>query len=311
MHSKTPLVSIVIPAFNHAEYLADAIDSILNQDYSNIELIVLDDGSTDNTSEVLESYGNRFHWESHQNMGQANTLNKGWRMAKGEILAYLSADDLLLPQATRVSIQYLLRNQDAVLCYSDFQLIDPESRAIRDVIAPEYKYKEMVVKFVCAPGPGAFFRRDAFIQAGGWDSNLKQFPDYEYWLRLGLIGRFVHVKEQLAAFRVHEGSQTFAQTTIERSEEALKIIEKYFELPNIPTEIILAKNNALANARLLVAQLHLRSGRYRMGFQQIWEAFLMSPPTLASIRVLRMLINGFFNRIIHKILWLIRKKHSV
>ncbi|NOT13878.1 MAG: glycosyltransferase [Methylococcaceae bacterium] len=310
MNPSSPLVSIVVPAYNHARYLAQAIDSILGQDYPNLELIVLDDGSTDNTSEVLESYVNCFYWETHQNMGQANTLNKGWRMAKGEILAYLSADDILFPQSTRVSVECLLKNADAVLCYCDFQLIDPESRVVRNVTAPEYSYIEMVTNFICAPGPGAFFRRNAFLITNGWDSKLRQFPDYAYWLQLGLLGRFVHIRQQLAAFRIHEESQTFAQTTIERSEEALRIIENYFQLPNIPAEVVLAKNQSVANATLLVAQLHLRSGRYRMGFHQISKAFQIFPQSLISFRILKILINGFFNRFVHKLLWKIRKKHG-
>ena len=110
-----PLVSIVIPAYNHATYLDEAIQSILKQDYPNIELIVLDDGSTDNTRAVLAKYAGMFHWETHKNMGQANTLNKGWQMSKGEVLSYLSADDVLLPHAVSTSMKYL--RGDVVLTY--------------------------------------------------------------------------------------------------------------------------------------------------------------------------------------------------
>ena len=300
------LVSIVIPAYNHARYLSEAIDSVLNQDYSKIELIVLDDGSTDNTAEVLQQYGNRFYWESHKNIGQANTLNKGWRMAKGDMLAYLSADDVLYPQAVSACADSLRNNPAAVLCYPDFQLIDPESRVVRNVIAPEYSYKEMVTKFICAPGPGAFFRRDAYLKAGEWDPVLRHSPDYEYWLRLGLQGSFFHVRQNLAAFRVHEGSQSFAPTTVERAEEALRIIEKYYQLPNLPSEIIVAKKLAIANANIVVAQLHLRSARYRAAAVMIWKAIITAPRSLLSVRVLRMLANGLFNRFFHKLLWMIK-----
>ena len=297
-----------MPAYNHARYLAEAIDSILSQDYPNLELIVLDDGSTDNTHKVLESYGNQFYWETQKNMGQANTLNKGWRMAKGEILAYLSADDVLLPQATRVSVKCLLGNPKSVLCYGDFRLIDADSMVIRKVVAPEYSYREMVTRFICAPGPGAYFWRSAFDKIGGWDSSFRQYPDYECWLRLGLLGAFAHIHEQLAAFRVHEDSQTFAQTTAERAEEALRVMEKYFLLPNIPGEILATKHQTIANTCFIVAQLHLRSGRYGAGFLQIYQAILRSPRMLFSLRVLRMLANGFFNRFGHKLLWTIRKR---
>ena len=301
-----PLVSIVVPAYNHARYLPEAIESILNQDYQHIELIVLDDGSTDMTSVILQSYGNRFHWESQKNMGQANTLNRGWRMAKGEILAYLSADDLLLPKAVSTAVACLQSQPDAVLCYPDFQLIDPQSRVIRHVAAPEYDYKEMVTKLICAPGAGAFFKRSAYAAAGEWDSTLRQAPDYEYWLRLGLHGRFIHIHEYLAAFRVHEDSQSFAQMTADRAEETLRIIMKYYQLPNLPAEIILARSRSFASANIVAAQFHLRSGRYKDALLKVKNAIVMSPRTLLSLRVLRMLGNGLVNRPLHRMLWSIK-----
>lgn len=158
------LVSIVIPTYNHSAYLGQAIDSVLNQDYQNIELIVLDDGSTDDTRAILERYSNCFFWETQKNMGQSATLNKGWSMSKGDILAYLSADDLLMPNAVSRSVDCLLGNPDAVLSYCDFDLIDPESRIVRRVNAPEYSFIEMVTKFICAPSAGAFFWRGAFLK---------------------------------------------------------------------------------------------------------------------------------------------------
>src|SRR5690349_6912099 len=101
MPAEQPLVSIVIPSYNHARYLAAAIESVLAQDHPRVELIVIDDGSTDGSAAVLEKYRGRFHWEVQRNQGQAATMNRGWRLSRGEILAYLSADDVLLPQAVR------------------------------------------------------------------------------------------------------------------------------------------------------------------------------------------------------------------
>ena len=300
------MVSIVIPAYNHARYLPEAIDSVLNQEYPNVELIVLDDGSTDGTSEVLRGYGDRFHWESHPNMGQANTLNKGWRMAKGEFLAYLSADDFLYPREVGTCVACLRDNADAVLCYPDFDLVDPESRVVRNIRAPEYSYQEMVTRFISAPSTGALFRRSAYLKAGEWDPVLRHSPDYEYWLRLGLHGRFVHVRENLAAFRVHEGSQSFAPTTVERAEEALRIIDKYYRLPGLPAEVVAAKKESFASANILVAQLHLRAGRHREAASRVMRGMLISPRTLCSVRVIRMLANGLFNRHFHRILWMIK-----
>ena len=105
-----PKVSIVIPAYNHGNYLKSAIESVLNQTYQNIELIVIDDGSSDNTIEVLKNTKGNFKWFSQQNLGQSLTLTKGWKLARGEILGYLSADDILLSNAVEISISALNNN---------------------------------------------------------------------------------------------------------------------------------------------------------------------------------------------------------
>src|SRR5437764_14102134 len=104
MDAEAPLVSIVIPSYNHARYLAAAIDSVLAQDYPRVELMVIDDGSTDGSSAVLERYRGRFRWETQPNRGQAATMNRGWRMSRGEVLAYLSADDTLASDAVSKSV---------------------------------------------------------------------------------------------------------------------------------------------------------------------------------------------------------------
>ena len=161
-----PLVSIVIPVYNGEKYIKEAIDSVLQQDYPNIELLVMDDGSEDNTLEIIKQYTESIYWETHANMGQANTQNKGWQLARGEVLAYLSADDAFLPNAVSTSVKYLLANKDVVLTYCDYYLMDTHSEIIRGVYAPEYDYIDMVVKIICAPGPGAFFRREGFEKTG-------------------------------------------------------------------------------------------------------------------------------------------------
>src|SRR5258706_13393213 len=149
-----PLVSIVIPCTNQGTYLRQAIERVLSQDYSPIELIVLDDGSHHDTQAVLASYAGRFRHETHANMGQARTLNKGWGMSKGEFLSYLAADDFLLPAAVRTAVEKLVASPRIVLTYVDFNVIDPKSRALRQVRTGELSYRDLVVRIVCQPGPG-------------------------------------------------------------------------------------------------------------------------------------------------------------
>lgn len=291
-------MSIVVPAYNHARYLGEAIDSILSQDYPNLELIVLDDGSTDNTRAVLGKYGDDFKWESHKNMGQANTLNKGWQMSRGEVLSYLSADDVLLPHAVSTSLKYL--RDDIVLTYCDFNLIDPDSKIIRQVTAPEFNYIDMFTKYICHPGPGIFMTRKGFEKAGLWDSELRQMPDYDYWLRLGLVGNFKRVPEVLAAFRVHDESQTHANADECKAEEPVKIIRRFIDSHKLPPDLERHSKEALSNSLLVSAQLHVRANRFGRGISNLSMAISLYPWILADSRTYRIFGNSLFNRVLHK-----------
>lgn len=301
-----PLVSIVIPAYNHARYLAEAIDSVLAQDYPHVELIVLDDGSRDGTREVLQRYGNRFYWESHENVGQAATLTKGWSIARGEILGYLSADDQLEPSAVSESVALMKTRPEVVATYCDFNLIDPHSRVVRRVRAPDFDYARMLVTVTCPPGPGAFFRRSAYERAGTWDALLRQMPDYDFWLRLGLEGRLVRIPKVLAGFRVHEASQSYGRVSYERAAEPVLIVTLLFERPGLPPELAKLRDESIANAELVSAQLHLRAGRIVEAWRSVRRAESLWPATVWSSRSARLLLNAALNRLGHRLLWTIK-----
>lgn len=307
MDDKAPLVSIVIPSYNHARYLAAAIDSVLAQDYPCVELIVIDDGSTDGSAAVLERYRGRFHWEVQENQGQAATMNRGWRVSGGDILAYLSADDVLAPRAVTASVETLQRHPDAVLAYCDFNLLDPQGAVIRRVRAPDFDYREMVAGLVCHPGPGAFFRRSAFETAGAWGAQYRQYGDYEFWLRIALEGGFVRVPEVLASFRVHPGSQSFSPTAHAAAEEPVRIMEAYFANPRLPPGAAGLRAESLSTAHLHSARLHVRTGNYAGALEAARRAVSLYPRNLFAWRTLRLAFNTLFNRMGHRVLWTMRK----
>jgi hypothetical protein len=240
-------------------------------------------------------------------MGQAETLNKGWGMANGEILSYLSADDVLMKSAVSTSLRYLDEYPDAVMTYGDFYLIDDQASIIRRVNAPEFDYTKMVVEQACPPGPGVFFRRQAFLAAGFWDKNFKQIPDYEYWLRLGKEGEFQRIPVVLASFRVHTQSLTFSKTDIQRANEPVKAIEKFFYLKKVPNELFKKRFEALSSANIMTAQLHLRSGRYILGYYCAKKAFLLYPSIWTRGNALRRIISGFLNRPLYSLIIFINK----
>jgi len=298
MRDGEPLVSVVIPSYNAGEYLGEAIDSVLRQTYSKIELIVLDDGSTDETRKLLSAYPeSSFFWESHKNIGQAATMNKGWAMAKGEILSYLSADDVLLPEAVTSSVEALFRHESAIMTYCDYMLMDEKSEDIRRVYTPKFNYKKMVAEIEVQPGPGVFFRKIGFEKIGGWNPGLRQVPDLEYWLRLGLLGDFFHIPDVLAKFRIHEASQTFAESSIEKTEECVRVIHDYFALADLPADIKLLENSSKSHAHFYAARLHLRAGRYRGLYKNFWAAYKIDHTSIFSLRMVKLLGNGLLFRL--------------
>lgn len=296
-----PLVSVVVPAHNHARYLDEAIESVLNQDYPNVELIVLDDGSTDNTREVLEKYTGRFYWETQENMGQSATLNKGWRMSKGDVLAYLSSDDALLPHAVSTSVERLMANPDVVLTYCDFNQVDPSSRIIRRMKTLDMDYRETVAKFVCLPGPGAFFLRSVFKSTDGWDVKLRRIADLDYYLRAGLQGKFLRIPEVLASWRIHEESISFVEGDEWKSKEYLYVVSKLYESHHLPPEVLAVKDEAFSNAYISTARYHLTSRDYGKGLACLLKGLRLYPKN-ASVRTARIVGYGLFNQVGHRIM---------
>ena len=301
-------VSIVIPAYNQGQFLNQAIQSVLVQSYPHIELIVLDDGSSDETREVLEKYGNRFRWESHTNIGQAATLNKGWSMASGQIVGYLAADDFLHPDSVSRAVTVLQSYPGVVLSYGDFDYVDVSGKRLATVRTPAFDYADMLLKGVCPPGPGAFFRRLDFERLGGWDVSLRRMPDYEFWLRLGLRGPFLRIPEVLASYRIHDASQSFSPVDRARAEEMIRIIEGLFAMPDLPADLRRSADRARANALLYVSRLHLYSGRISAGLSRAASAIRICPLMLVSPFAWRLFISGLLRRSGQKILWHISGK---
>lgn len=292
MSAVTPKVSLIVPAYNHAAYLEQAIESVLAQTYPDVELIVLDDGSSDGTARILERYAGRFHYETQTNMGQAATLNRGWAMAQGEVLGYLSADDYLHPDAVGQAIATLSRHPESIAVYPDFELVDDASNTTGTVTTPEFNYRDMVLRMVCPPGPGALFRRSAFEAEGGWNEQLRRIPDFEFWLRVGLRGPLVRIPRVLAYYRVHEGAQSFSPVDPGRADEYVQVIRALLESGRLPKEITASGPVAVATAELHSARLHLLSGRYRTALNRSARAIRRAPSKVLDVQTWRLFASG-------------------
>lgn len=294
-----PLVSIVVPVYNTATFVSETIESLLRQHYASLEIIVIDDGSTDESLFVIQRYADRCRILTQANQGQAAALNRGWNIARGSLLGYLSADDTLEPGAIGCMAEALWADPGAVLAYPDFWLIDEHSRRFRKVSAPEFNYADILLNGVCPVGPGMLFRRAAYERAGGWNGELRQIPDYEFLLRIGLHGTGLHVPQRLASFRVHRKSQTFAIADTPRVMEHAKVIAEYYARDDIPPAYLQARGQALANASVLISRAHLRARRYWAALTSFGHALAAHPPVLLRVRTWRLLANGLLGRVLH------------
>lgn len=304
-----PRVSLVVPVYNAGRYLAETLDSLLAQRYPDLEIIVIDDGSTDDSWAAIQRYAGRCRVFTQPNQGQAATLNRGWALASGSVLGYLSADDTLEPDAVAQVVQALESRPEAVLAYPDYWLIDADSRRFREVSAPDFDYAEVLVEGVCPPGPGMLFRRQAFARVGGWDPSLRQIPDYEFLLRIGLCGEGVHVARRLASFRVHEQSQTFALADACRVREHGRVIAGFFARDDVPAAYRAARRQAEANAAILMSRGHLRAWRFAQALACWLQALAAHPGVLLRARTWRLLANGLLGRALHH--WRARRAEQV
>ncbi len=156
-----PKVSIVTPSYNQAAYLAETMRSVLEQDYPNLEYIVIDGGSSDGSAEIIRGFADRLaYWQSQPDLGQTDAINQGFARASGDILAWLNSDDLLLPGAVSAAVRQLQAHPEAGMVYGDALLINAAGKKIGDFPAAQTDYRKLRRGYVHIPQQAAFFRAE-------------------------------------------------------------------------------------------------------------------------------------------------------
>lgn len=237
LRNELPLVTIITPAYNRAPFLDETIQSILTQNYPRIEYIVLDDGSTDHTREVLKRYSGKIHWETHPNMGETRTVNKGFGMAKGDIVCVVNSDDPLLPGAVSAAVALMQAQPDVLAAYPDWKEIGPTSETIQEIKLLDYSIENMLLTLNVAMGPGTFIRRKAFDLVGMRNPRLKYTGDLEFWFRIALHGKLAHIPETLATHRTHPDSASVSERGARMANELVFFVGNVCADPNLPSPL--------------------------------------------------------------------------
>jgi glycosyltransferase involved in cell wall biosynthesis len=213
---KLPLISIVTPSYNQAQFIRATIDSVLSQDYPNFEYFVMDGGSTDGTVEILKSYGNKIIWVSEHDGGQTDAINKGLRKCKGEIMAYLNSDDIYLPGTLkRVGEYYASTHADWIT--GDCLTIDEQGKPSKNnwlisvykrFLMALYSPTTLRIADSMLPQPSTFWSRKAWDKVGEFNKKYHYVMDYDYWLRMSKFYIPHDLKIPLSGFRFQQDSKS-------------------------------------------------------------------------------------------------------
>lgn len=212
--NSSPLVSVVMPVYNGEKYLAEAVESILNQTFRDFEFIIIDDGSTDGTAQILEQYGrgdSRIRICHQENAGVVAACNRGIGLARGKYIARMDADDIALRHRFQAQVGFLESNPDVALVGSAISFIDAEGRGHGQIM--RYPTSDSAIRRIlyygnCFAHPSIMMRRQAVSAVGGYRECCSPAEDYDLWLRLAERFKVANLAEPLLLYRIHHRQAT-------------------------------------------------------------------------------------------------------
>lgn len=271
-----PKISAVIPVYNHQDFIADCIQSVLNQTYKDFEIIVIDDGSTDSTPEIIYGFGDKVKYVRQQNRGVAAALNTAIRHSAGEYIAWLSSDDAFMPTKLNEQINFLNKNPDIDIVYTDFYYIDSTGKIISTARSPYYEDKR---EFLCnmlisnfINGCSIMFKRTCIDKVGYFDENMKYHADGDMWFRMLKHFKFGHIPKPLLRYRWHTSNLTH---NFKETKSFFYIYyKKIFELYNVSD--FFEKGTYISNAYLKIALILEKRRLYNMAFSYLVRAIKLN-----------------------------------
>jgi glycosyltransferase involved in cell wall biosynthesis len=259
----SPLVSITIPSFNQGRYIKETVDSILSQDYPNLEVLIMDGGSKDETLKVLEAYAGdpRVRVRSEPDKGQCDAINKGFAASRGEILAWLGSDDTYLPGALGRQVRYLMDHPEADVVYGDAVYTRSDGERCGTYHGRPFSPAELC-RLCFIPQPSLFMRRAVYERSGPLDVTVRYALDYEYWLRSMIHSSFAYNPGFVATYRLHSDSKTVSGET-NFNPEIERFVLRALDDPRAPETLKRHRKDLLADLYLGLGNGSLRSGDKR------------------------------------------------
>jgi glycosyltransferase involved in cell wall biosynthesis len=234
---KKPKVSVITVTFNREAFIREAINSVLAQSFTDWELLVIDDASTDNTKSIVDEYISKDsrikYFRNEQNLGIAKTRNRGLELAEGEYIAPLDSDDVWLDKnKLQKQVEFLDINQDYAMLGGGIMHIDANSRHIKKVLYPVYDstIRNIILQFNPFPQSSLLYRKRVALGCGGYSESYKICDDYDLWLKMGLEHKFTNIPQVLTGYRVHTTNITHTKrlTTAREILEIVKIYRKNY-----------------------------------------------------------------------------------
>jgi len=246
--------SIVTPSLNQAQFIRETIESVLSQDYPYKEYIVVDGGSTDGTLDIIRSYEDCLTWVSEPDRGQSDAINKGFRMASGDVFAWLNSDDTYLPGALKTVADFFEANPSVDLVYGDVLYVGGDGQLLKQKPAPEFD-RHQLLKWCFIPQPAAFSRSSVWHAVGGLDERLQYAFDWDLWLRMARVCEARKWPATLATFRWHRQSKTFA-SSLNMGRETIYAVRRHYAPSHPVTD---ARDLAVGVSRSLIRSLIYRA----------------------------------------------------
>ena len=279
MPVELPFVSIVTPSFNQARFLEQTIQSVLGQDYPNLEYLVVDGSSTDGSLAIIQKYANRIDWwVSEPDHGQAEAINKGLRRAKGDYVAWLNSDDIYLPGAINQAIATFTQHPSVGLVYGNVLAMDENGQTTNLLRYGNWSLLDLM-SFRVIGQPSVFMRRSILEQVGTLDTSYHYLLDHQLWLRMAQITEFCYIPIKLSGARFHPAAKNVSRAA-EFGREAYRILEWMDTQPILVPIMQKNRKRIQAGAHRLSAYYLLEGNQPINALSEYSRGFLLHPGTI-------------------------------